>query len=397
MQTLWASLRLIFLGGLVSFAVATCGVPVGIEKEKSKEMTGQVEKASESRAEAATPEEAVLFEPLAEATPEPPPEARTETPSLPEPRPEPLPEPLPEPRPEPLPEPKTPRGVRFIAIGDTGTASASQLRVALGIKKVCDHESLQGRGPCDFGILLGDNFYNTGVSDENDPQFKSKFSDIYHPLGFPFYITIGNHDYGAEGAGLEVQKLQHYLNYAKKDPRFVLPSGFYSYNKGDATFIGLNTAEIFIGYKSSDQTDFIRKTLQQNPASLWKFAFGHHPYISNGDHGNAGSYEGLPFPIPIISGQNIKKFVEAEICGKIDFYLAGHDHNRQLLEPKCGTHFVVSGAGAKTDKIDDPNRNKALFQSDQLGFFFFYVDGKSLTVEIYDADGKLEFSKGYTK
>ena len=50
-------------------------------------------------------------------------------------------------------------------------------------------------------------------------------------------------------------------------------------------------------------TDFVGDPTSQREwldASLaasnfqWKKSFGHHPYLSNGQHGNAGNYEGIP-------------------------------------------------------------------------------------------------------
>ena len=49
------------------------------------------------------------------------------------------------------------------------------------------------------------------------------------------------------------------------------------------------------------------------------------------------------FPDALV-GDYVQEFMEAHICGKMDLLLSGHDHNRQWLEPTCGTEFVVSGA-----------------------------------------------------
>ena len=55
--------------------------------------------------------------------------------------------------------------------------------------------------------------------------------------------------------------------------------------------------------------------------------------------------------------------MEEAVCDQTDFFLAGHNHDLQVLEavPACGrTEFVVSGAAGKTRSIDDPERNAAL-------------------------------------
>ena len=45
-------------------------------------------------------------------------------------------------------------------------------------------------------------------------------------------------------------------------------------------------------------------------------------------------------------------FMEESVCGKIDVYFCGHDHNRQWFQPTCGTEFVVSGAAAKNTDLE---------------------------------------------
>jgi len=94
----------------------------------------------------------------------------------------------------PLDQPPPP-SMAFVALGDTGRGSADQWNVAHAMEAFC-----RQRG-CDFALLLGDNIYDSGASSESDPQFQSKFEQPYAGLHFPFYPVLGNHDYGAGGAG----------------------------------------------------------------------------------------------------------------------------------------------------------------------------------------------------
>lgn len=293
-----------------------------------------------------------------------------------------------------------PQELRFIAIGDTGTGSATQKAVAQAIDKKCKAEAQPGgRGPCDFGIMLGDNFYDVGVSSATDSQFKTKFADMYHPLGFPMYTTIGNHDYGAAGTGLEFWKSKFYLDYAKADKNFIFPDVYYSFVKKHVTFVSLNTAELFFEYNLRNQVSFVQQAIAsaKTNGSVWTIVFGHHPYISNGVHGNAGQYEGIPIPIPFVSGVPLKKFFEAEICNKVDLYLCGHDHNRQILHDKCGVKFIVSGAGAKATKFGDPKRNPVYWQKDTEGFLYVHIKDRTMTTQFFDEHGTMEYEKIYTK
>ncbi len=130
-------------------------------------------------------------------------------------------------------------------------------------------------------------------------------------------------------------------------------------------------------------------------SATWKIAFGHHPYLSNGPHGNAGVYEGLPF-IPITNGALVKSFMDQIVCGKADVYLSAQDHNLQWLQPTCsGTELIVSGAGSSTTTL--PRSNPAHFQRDSLGFLYVDSQAKSLTAQFIDATGAVRFSRTITK
>src|SRR5690606_20769826 len=124
----------------------------------------------------------------------------------------------------------------------------------------------------------------------------------------------------------------------------------------------------------------------------WKIAVGHHPYLSNGPHGNAGDYDAkFGVSIPPINGKGVKSFFDEVVCGKVDLYLSGHDHSRQWLNESCkGTELAVSGAGAKATEL--PGKNATLFQSLELGFLYIVIDGKKLTAEFVDENGNVEFT-----
>ena len=89
--------------------------------------------------------------------------------------------------------------------------------------------------------------------------------------------------------------------------------------------------------------------------------------------------------------------MEAQVCGKVDLYISGHDHNRQWLAPTCGTEFVVSGAAAKLTGLVGRG-TPTLFEDDsQEGFLWVELRDNTLTGEIYNKSGVLEFSQTITK
>lgn len=280
--------------------------------------------------------------------------------------------------------------VRFIAVGDTGTGEDAQQKVGNTMAAFCKQ-----RG-CDFIQLLGDNLYETGASSVDDPIWKTAFETPYAAIDLDFWVVLGNHDYGSFGLGLEFGKGKNEVDYSAKSPKWKLPSA--SWHKAPPTgngrveIFGLDTNMIAFDL-AADQKKNFPEWIAASTAD-WKIAVGHHPYKSNGSHGNAGSYEGSPFPP--VNGASVKSFLESTICGKVDLYLSGHDHSRQWLGESCsGTELAISGAGAKTTELG--GKNAALFESLGLGFLYVVIDGKTLTAEFVDEDGKTEFTHSIQK
>jgi hypothetical protein len=276
--------------------------------------------------------------------------------------------------------------LRFLAVGDTGTGAQAQKDVAKAMEDKC---KLSG---CDFALLLGDNMYESGVSSATDPLFKTQFEDVYKNLNFPFYVVLGNHDYGSSGAGFDKTKAHYEVLYAST--RWKLPSEYWHRVEKHAEFFGLDTTAQMWG-QADTQATTVKGWISASKAT-WKIGVGHHPYISNGPHGNAGTYEGIPF-VPVLSGTGVKSFFDDNICGKVDIYFSGHDHSRQWPADKCGktTELIVSGDGAKA--TDLTGKNKMNFQSNSLGFVYVVIEGKKLTLDFIDKQGKVEFTKSISK
>jgi tartrate-resistant acid phosphatase type 5 len=272
--------------------------------------------------------------------------------------------------------------VRFVAFGDAGTGSDGQRAVAAAMASKCARER------CDFALMLGDNLYQDGASSVDDPQFQTKFEDVYAALSIDFYTALGNHDYGGHGRGTEFAKGQVEVDYTKKSQKWKMPSAYYHFNKPGIEFIVLDTTMQMFDRDAQQKTDvdawFAAST------ATWKIALGHHPYLSNGKHGNAGSYDGLTM-LPLVNGQGVKTFFDEHVCGKADLYLSAHDHSMQWLSEKCKTtQLVVSGAGAEPSALK--GSNAVAYQSATRGFLYVTVAKKLLTAEFVDESSKAVFT-----
>ena len=311
-----------------------------------------------------------------------------------------------------------PQVVRMIAMGDTGEGDKDQKRVAAAAQKRCDRA-----GGCHGFIMLGDNIYDEGPSSPQDMQFSTKVDKPYRQLKYgappaqgkpenrkrmPIYVSLGNHDLG--GAGLESSLIQHYLDYAKTRSWFYYPKEYWEKQVGNVHLISIHTNPLaYKGTKKKPQGQLVQKALQKTSAD-WTIVFGHHPYRSNGQHGNAGEYEGIPGDLTPLGGE-YRKWVNKYVCDKVDFLLTGHDHNRQWIKEMdeltgdvlgggssdaCETKMAVSGAGAKTRGMKDRGNDLA-FGKGTLGFLLLEFHKRKVEVEYVDDKGKTEWSKTVTK
>jgi tartrate-resistant acid phosphatase type 5 len=221
--------------------------------------------------------------------------------------------------------------VNFIAMGDWGSGGQEQKDVAKALASYVDGTGIQFNGL----LTLGDNFY-VQLKDVEDYQFQSLFEDMFDArrLNFPFYVTLGNHDYEKDKAKIE-------LAYAAKHPdsRWKFPSQWYRLDlpedKPLVTVLMLNSNKPRMTSEQWDeQIKWIDEQLSQPRTTKWTIACAHHPLFSNGAHGDNGVLQVQWGPI-------FKKH-------KLDFYLCGHDHDMQQLQvPNWSTTFVLAGGGGK--------------------------------------------------
>lgn len=280
----------------------------------------------------------------------------------------------------------------FLIIGDGGTGTEAQHRVARAMLATCQTQ------PCDFVLGLGDNIYESGPKSVNDQQFHDKFETPYADLDIPFFMVQGNHDNSLiiPGDGGFNQRGFHEVYYTEKSSKWRMPARYYSFETP-------NDSALFIGYDSNppsaylpalfspywwpngrymqEQKAWVQETLAESD-SAWKFAFAHHPLYTNGHHGKD----------PLLQGHNpYRNFVKESFCGKVDFLLAGHEHALEILAPmpECGnTYLVVSGAAAK----NSGKRTNAKYESiwddynKKWGYMHGLIQGNQFTLSAFVVD-----------
>jgi len=227
--------------------------------------------------------------------------------------------------------------VRFVAIGDNGTADSSEYQVGEQMQKV------QQISKFSFVIMLGDNLY--GGSSAGD--YASRFERPYKALldeGVLFYAALGNHD---------DQNEISYAGFHMEGHRY------YTHIEGNVEFFVLDS-----NYMDGAQLDWLQQELQKSVAP-WKIAYFHHPLYSSGKtHGSSRDLRTVLEPILDKYGVNV--------------VFSGHDHVYERVYPQNGILYFVMGSSGKLRNGD--------LRNDSLKAAGFDTDRSFLVGEITGDD-----------
>jgi hypothetical protein len=244
--------------------------------------------------------------------------------------------------------------IRVVLFGDFGDGSESQRTTAAAIRN--EH----AKNPFDFGLTLGDNFYESGSQGPDDPRWKTQWEDLYGPLGIRFYAVLGNHDWKLpDSPAAEIL-------YSQKSRSWHMPAPYYTFVAGDIQFFAVDTNEV-----SEEQLGWLRGTLERSTAR-WKLVYGHHPIYSAGQHGDT---------------ERLVEHLLPVLRGRADAYFCGHDHDMQHLEPDGGVHFFVAGAGGAHQRPMHPHPRTIFARTDLHGFAVIDATRSHLTVRFVADDG----------
>jgi hypothetical protein len=219
------------------------------------------------------------------------------------------------------------------------------------------------QSPFDFGITAGDNFYPTGMESVSDPRWQTWWEDMYSPLKIVFYAVLGNHDwYDFDSPAAEIL-------YSARSSSWKMPAPYYTFVAGPIQFFALDTTEI-----SQIQLKWFEEELQKSQ-STWKVVYAHHTIFSDGYHGDDRALRDQLLPI---------------MRNRVDIYLAGHEHDMQLLKPADGVYFVVSGGGGRDLRPVRPT-SRALFARSVFGFTILEANPTQLDIKQIGADAQVMY------
>lgn len=252
----------------------------------------------------------------------------------------------------------------FLFFGDTGESTPEQGRVATAMANFCATET------CELVALLGDNIYPSGVRSVDDPQWEAKFERAYRGLGIPFYAALGNHD--------RLGSILAQIGRSARSARWKMPSCLYTFRDDETEFFVLDTDRF-----DEAQRDWLSAELarsQRDRAVRWRVVYGHHPIYSYGSHGDT---------------EVLKRLLLPALRDRADFYLSGHDHDRQVLDAERGVTFVVSGAAAV--RRNERRGPRTLFAASTYGFAHLDIRGRQAVLRLIDEAGTVNFRRAYNK
>lgn len=209
---------------------------------------------------------------------------------------------------------QTPPLLSFVALGDVGTGERGQYAIARAMNRYFSHS------PFSLVLLTGDNIYTSGKIARINEVFERPYRFL-RQQGIPFYAVLGNHDVQTNNGDDQVRY-----------PGFNMQERYYTFTKGPVQFFALDTTT----NNWQEQQTWLEDSLARSPAP-WKIVFGHHPVFSSGMHGSTPRLLELSSLFSRYGAQ---------------FYLCGHDHNYERIEPRQGTSYLVCGAGASYRPVD---------------------------------------------
>jgi tartrate-resistant acid phosphatase type 5 len=255
--------------------------------------------------------------------------------------------------------------IRLVGMGDFGSGSQAQRDVAAAIVKMGKEE------PFNFGITVGDNFYETGMNSPDDRRWRDWWENLYSPLGITFYPSLGNHEwYADDGAAAEIEY---------RSPTWHFPAPYYTYTAGPVQFFAVDTTEI-----SEAEVLWLDKAIGESK-SRWRVVYGHHPIFAP-EKKKSGEY--LPY---------MQARLWPVLKGRVDAYLCGHQHAMAHMEARDGVRFFMAGGGgAPLGKVAKKSAGVVTAES-EFGFLTLDADQATMAIAIFDSDGKPIDSEVITK
>ncbi len=209
----------------------------------------------------------------------------------------------------------------FIAFGDWGMDTTDYN---------ISRDKLREFNP-NFTVLLGDNFYNSGVRSVSDPLWGLFINlEATAPV---FFAVLGNHDYGGS---YDAQSA-----YSFVDPKWNMPARYYSkqlyFEHG--IICGIFFDSYFLDKYQLNWLEFILSSKSCQSDNAYRIVFTHYPIHTVGLFVDDDRVAALK--------REVRPLLEKY---RVHAYIAGHEHEFSVFNEN-GVEYVTSGSFS--DKYND--------------------------------------------
>ena len=261
--------------------------------------------------------------------------------------------------------------ISFISIGDWGIINNDQYKTSLSAREYAKSKNSS------FIITLGDNFYETGVTNISDNLWNTVYkNNPIYSLNIPWYVTLGNHDYyGNYSAQID------FTNY---DNKWKIPKNYYTIilKKQKVKLIIIDTQildPVCTCVNQNITNEEIKRThykwlVTELNTSFTKIIIAHAGiYTVSGLHPECKQLKLLLYPL-------LKKY-------NVYIYIHGHDHVLQhnLYD---GIHYIGCGSTGKLEHKIIPE-SFTQFYKIQHGYCFVQINKQSIKIKMINKNSQI--------
>ena len=202
-------------------------------------------------------------------------------------------------------------------------------------------------GKQDAVVVLGDNFYPSGLSSMHDMQIEN-FNQAFEPLikkEIPIYSILGNHDY-LQNPSIQInsKKLKWVMKDYYYEKKFTNVNVLFVDTCQLSESEWINTQKIERVHNQTyhllvkKQMEWLENKLQMDPTKL-KIVIGHYPILTNGYyHGQVNELKEKLDPL-------FQKY-------DMNVFISGHEHNVQYIKENR-FHQIVVGSSSENRHYEE--------------------------------------------
>jgi len=276
--------------------------------------------------------------------------------------------------------------IRFMVASDMGrTGISEQQNIAEIMGRFADENRV------DFLAVAGDPIHYRGVQSIYDEEWYLKIESVYtapslHAI--PWYVVSGNHEYNGS--------VQAILDYSAVSERWNAPARYFSFTKqignsnDECLFVFIDTTPLIDRYRNdpnrSDageqdmdaQLQWLDKTLASSDVR-WKIVIGHHPVYATTTKSECERTDMQKRVGTIIENHGV------------DFFIAGHIHNFQHIQPEGSKiNHVVNSSASRSRPVH--SFDGLIFGNPAPGFSVFTVSTDNVEFKMINHEGEIVYS-----